>query len=184
MTEGILCFSLTSPLGPLLVATSLEGVCRVSFGEDVSAFATKLESRSRAASIELSEPPDKVARQFTGYFDGRRSLFSLRLDFRFATPFQRRVFDALLKVPAGQVVTYGELARAIGRPSASRAVGSAMAHNPIPILVPCHRVIHRDGTLAGYSAGLHVKEHLLSLEGVTLPLHRRSVPAYRISVSG
>ncbi len=172
MAEKLLCASLASPLGPLLVATSGEGVCRVDFGGDMAAFIARLESRSGAALSETPEPPVEVALQFRDYFGRKRRQFTLPLDYRFATPFQRLVFDALLRVPPGQVVSYGELARAIGRPQASRAVGSAMAHNPLPILVPCHRVIHRDGTLAGYSAGLHVKEFLLALEGVMLPIRR------------
>jgi methylated-DNA-[protein]-cysteine S-methyltransferase len=175
MAEELLCASLTSPLGPLLVATLGEGVCRVVFGGDMAAFTAKLEAQSGATLTETSGPPVEVALQFSDYFAGKRRHFTLPLDYRFATPFQRLVFDALLRVPPGQVVSYGELARAIGRPQASRAVGSAMAHNPLPILVPCHRVIHRDGTLAGYSAGLHVKEFLLILEGVMLPI--RSHPA-------
>jgi len=170
MVEQLLCGSLASPLGPLLVAVSAEGVCRVVFGGDMAAFTARLSARSGATVTEALEPPLEVALQFADYFAGRRKRFTLPLDYRFATPFQRLVFEALLEVPPGQVVSYGELARRIGRPRASRGVGSALAHNPLPILVPCHRVIHRDGTLAGYSAGVHIKEYLLTLEGVMLPI--------------
>jgi len=170
MAEELLCASLTSPVGPLWVAISAEGVSRVVLGGDVAAFTAGLAARSTATVAEVSGPPAEVALQFATYFAGRRKRFTLPLDHRFATPFQRLVFNALLEVPPGQVVSYGELARAIGRPRASRGVGSALAHNPLPILVPCHRVIHRDGTLAGYSAGVHVKEYLLALEGVMLPI--------------
>ena len=170
MAEELPCSSLISPLGPLLVAVSAEGVCRVVLGEDMAAFTAELVARGDATVTEASEPPLEVTLQFADYFAGRRKRFTLPLDYRFATPFQRLVFDVLLEVPPGQVVSYGELARAIGRPQASRGVGSALAHNPLPILVPCHRVIRRDGTLAGYSAGVHIKEYLLTLEGVMLPI--------------
>ena len=170
MDEGLVCTSLASPLGPLVVAVSEAGVCCVAFEGDVTASVPRWVARSGASATEASEPPAQVAAQFADYFAGKRKGFTLPLDYRFVTPFQRLVFDVLLQVPPGQVVTYGELARAIGRPQASRGVGSAMAHNPLPILVPCHRVIRRDGTLAGYSAGVRIKEYLLALEGVMLPI--------------
>jgi methylated-DNA-[protein]-cysteine S-methyltransferase len=172
--EEILCTVLPAPppLGPLLVAISTQGICRVEFGEDMVAFTAELAARSGVTVVEAPEPPQHVARQFADYFAGRRRRLTLPLDHRFMTPFQRQVFDILLEVPPGQIVTYRELAQAIGRPQASRGVGSAMAHNPLPILVPCHRVIRSDGTLAGYSAGPHIKEYLLALEGVMLPLKR------------
>lgn len=172
MAEELLCSSLASPVGPLLVAVSTDGVCRVAFGGDMSAFVAKLAARSRCAVRPVPEQLSEVAQQFADYFAGRRRRFTLPLDYRFATPFQQLVFSVLLRVPPGQVVSYGELARAIGRPRASRGVGSALAHNPLPILVPCHRVIHRNGSLAGYSAGVHIKEYLLTLEGVMLPIRR------------
>lgn len=170
--EEILCTTLDSPLGPLLVGASGTGICRVVFGDDMATFVAKLTDRSSAIAAEASEPPPQVALQFTDYFAGRRKRFTLPLDHRFLTPFQQAVFDTLLEVPPGEVATYGELARRIGRPGASRGVGSALAHNPIPILIPCHRVIRSDGTLAGYSAGVHIKEYLLTLEGVMLPIRR------------
>jgi len=184
MTEELLCTSLTSPLGPLLVAVSAEGVCRVVFGDDMATFTAQLAARSGTSGTESWEPPVQVAHQFADYFAGKCKGFALTLDYRLVTPFQRLVFDVLLEVPPGQVVSYGDLARAIGRPLASRGVGSALAHNPLPILVPCHRVIRRDGTLAGYSAGLHIKEYLLTLEGVMLPLQWYSPPVLRGAAKG
>jgi O-6-methylguanine DNA methyltransferase len=142
----------------------------VKFDRDLSAFVADLRGRSNATVTEVSKPPESVSHQFARYFAGEQERFTLRLDRRFMTPFQHQVFDVLLEVPAGQIVTYRELAHAIGRPRASRGVGSAMAHNPLPILVPCHRVVRSDGTLAGYAAGVHIKEYLLALEGVMLPL--------------
>ena len=170
MAEEILYASITAPLGPLLVAVSARGVCRVVFGDDVAGFAAELAARMGSSVLEAPRQLSEVTFQFADYFRGRRKRFTLRLDYGLATSFQRLVFGALLQVPAGQVVSYGELARAIGRPGAGRGVGSALAHNPLPILVPCHRVIRKDGTLAGYSGGVHIKERLLTLEGVMLPI--------------
>ena len=98
------------------------------------------------------------------YFRGERRAFTLPLDPR-GTPFRRRVWEALAAVPYGQTVTYGELARQIGSPRAVRAVGQANHHNPLPILLPCHRVVGADGSLTGYAGGLELKRFLLALEG-------------------
>jgi len=170
MAQDILCTSLTSPVDLLLVAFSAEGVCRVVIGGDMATFIARLAHRSRFAVAEAPRQPSDIALQFADYFAGTRRRFTLPLDCRFATPFQQLLFQELLRISPGQVVSYGDVARAIGRPRAARGVGSALSRNPLPILVPCHRVIHKDGTLAGYSAGVHVKEYLLVLEGVLLPI--------------
>ena len=101
--------------------------------------------------------------QLTEYFGGTRRDFDLPLSAA-GTPFQRQVWEELRRIPYGETISYGELARRIGRPTASRAVGAANGRNPIAIVVPCHRVIGADGTLIGYGGGLRVKETLLSLE--------------------
>ena len=98
------------------------------------------------------------------YFQGKRRAFDLPLDPR-GTPFQRRVWDALAAVPFGETVTYGALARRVGSPKAVRAVGQANHRNPLPILLPCHRVVGADGSLTGYAGGLELKRFLLDLEG-------------------
>ena len=170
MAEEFRGMSLTSPLGPLWVAASEGGICRVAFEREWAAFLTRLAVRGGPAVAELAEPSPEVVRQFGEYFSGQRQAFTLPLDYRFATPFQRLAYEALLRVPLGKVVSYRDLAQAIGRPRASRAVGQAMARNPLPILVPCHRVLRRDGMLGGYTGGLHIKEYLLALEGVLLPV--------------
>ena len=105
--------------------------------------------------------------QLRAYAGRRRRAFTCPLDFRAmqGSPFQRKVWKALLAIPFGQTRTYGEVARAVGRPGAARAVGSACGRNPVAIVVPCHRVIGSNGRLAGYSAGLTVKRRLLQLEG-------------------
>ena len=170
MTEGLLCTSIDTPLGRLLLASSKAGVCRVRFGRVMAILTRELTTRRGATVTLASEPPEDVRSQFAEYFTGARGHFCLPLDYRFVTQFQRRVFEALSRVPAGRVVAYGELARRIGRPTASRGVGRALAYNPLPILVACHRVVRADGTLGGYSGGVQIKEYLLSLEGVMLPL--------------
>jgi methylated-DNA-[protein]-cysteine S-methyltransferase len=107
--------------------------------------------------------------QLTEYFAGERRAFDLPLAPR-GTPFQQKVWRALCDIPFGTVRTYGDVARAIGQPLARRAVGQANGRNPLPIVIPCHRVVAGDGTIGGYSGGLHVKHRLLALEGVELRL--------------
>ena len=112
--------------------------------------------------------PDALAdveRQLAEYFAGSRRRFDLEVDLRPLTRFQRRVLEAAREIPYGRVVPYAELARRIGRPRASRAVGNALGHNPVGIVVPCHRVVKSDGGLGGYTGGVEFKERLLALEG-------------------
>jgi methylated-DNA-[protein]-cysteine S-methyltransferase len=106
----------------------------------------------------------EVARQLDEYFDGSRTTFDLPLA-PAGTPFQRRVWDELARIPRGTTVTYGELAARVGHPGASRAVGAAVGRNPISIVVPCHRVVGADATLTGYAGGVERKASLLALEG-------------------
>jgi len=124
---------------------------RVAGGADPSA-----ERHVEAAVLQLDE-----------YFAGRRREFDLPLDLR-GTPFQVLAWQALLRIPFGATVTYGEQAAMIGRPGAARAVGSANGRNPVPIVVPCHRVLAAGSALGGYSSGLDVKRSLLALEGVSV----------------
>lgn len=108
-------------------------------------------------------PFQAVRRQLDAYFEGEHLAFDLPLAAQ-GTPFQQRVWSELRKIPYGQTISYAELARRIGRPTAARAVGAANARNPIPIIVPCHRVIAADGSLGGYGGGIHRKKKLLQLE--------------------
>jgi len=105
----------------------------------------------------------KIQKQFEEYFSGKRRKFTLPLDLQ-GTAFDQKVWKATQKIPYGQVRTYKEIAKMIGKPNASRAVGNALGRNPIPIIIPCHRVIASDGTLGGYSSGLKIKKILLRLE--------------------
>jgi methylated-DNA-[protein]-cysteine S-methyltransferase len=114
---------------------------------------------------ELRETPllMEAARQIREYFEGTRTAFDLPLNPE-GTPFQAAVWAELAKIPAGETRTYGDIARAIGKPNASRAVGSANHHNPLPVFIPCHRVIGSGGALVGYGGGLPLKQQLLELE--------------------
>ena len=154
-----------SSVGPLTL-TAEEGVLvAIDFGAPADcADAAYADPADGAAP---APPADSVlaeaTRQLSAYFAGELRQFDLRLR-PSGTPFQLTVWQALRRIPYGETVTYGELARGIGRPTAARAVGSANHHNPLPIIVPCHRVIGADGTLTGYAGGLGVKSALLAVE--------------------
>ncbi len=120
-----------------------------------------------------TRPPEtplerQVAEELTEYFAGRRSRFTFRVS-PAGTPFERRCWDALQEIPYGETRTYGEIARAVGNPKGSRAVGSANHKNPIPIIIPCHRVVNTGGGLGGYGGGLELKRRLLALEQAHAP---------------
>jgi len=110
--------------------------------------------------------PAKLARQIKAYLSGKPVRFTCRLDLSSGTPFQQKVWRALLTIPRGQTRSYAWVARKIGRPKSFRAVGAACGANPVPIIVPCHRVLASDGSLGGFGGGLALKKQLLKLEGV------------------
>ena len=155
-----------SPVGELLVATTDRGVCCISFtpAETITALARNRGSRVLRVPRRL-EP---VRRELDEYFEGRRTAFELDVDISFLAPFHRVVLDELARVPYGEVTTYGGLAARIERPHAARAVGGALNKNPVPIVLPCHRVIGASGSLVGYAGGLDRKRILLQLEGALL----------------
>ena len=147
-----------SPVGELLVAVTPRGLTAIAFeGDDRDRVLDRL---ARGLS-----PTDDVRRELDEYFRGARRRFDLRLDRRLMSPFAKDVLGATARVPFGRLATYGEIAGRIGRPKAARAVGAALGANPIPIVVPCHRVIGAGGNLTGYGGGLPRKELLLRLEG-------------------
>jgi len=159
-----------TPIGPLLVAVTDRGLLRVSFtaGRDP---AEELESLARVAGPAVLRAPRAVAaahRELDEYFGGTRRAFDLEVDLRGQAPFTLRVLDELARVPFGATATYGELAGRAGRPAAARAVGMVMNRNPIPIVLPCHRIVGSNGSLTGYAGGLELKEQLLRHEGVIL----------------
>jgi len=154
-------------LGDVLLASTDVGLLRVHF-PILHKQPTKL-LRKMAPGAEVVRDKAKlksVARQMKQYLQGKRRTFKLKLDFGNQTAFRRRLLLKTFEMPYGKTVTYGELARICGRPSGARAVGQAMANNPIPIIVPCHRVLASDGGLGGYSGGLKYKKMLLNLEGI------------------
>jgi methylated-DNA-[protein]-cysteine S-methyltransferase len=146
-----------SPVGPLLVAGSDAGLSLINFqtGRHVR--------QPEAAWVEDRAPFEEAIAQLSSYFDGTLQRFELKLAPR-GTPFQLAVWQKLLEVAYGETISYGELARRVGNPRASRAVGAANGQNPLPIVVPCHRVIGQQGKLTGYGGGLPIKELLLDLE--------------------
>jgi methylated-DNA-[protein]-cysteine S-methyltransferase len=152
-----------SPVGDLFVASTERGLCRISYtveGQDEAV------ARVFGARV-LRMPLDEVRRELDEYFEGRRREFDLSIDLRVA-PFHQAVLVELARVPYGQTDTYGHLAALVGRPKAARAVGTVMNRNPIPIVLPCHRIVGANGSLTGYGGGLPAKRLLLELEGATL----------------
>jgi len=152
-----------SPFGELFLAATPQGLCRISYtveGQD------ELVARIFGARV-LRSPLDDVRRELDEYFEGHRREFDLPLDLRVA-PFHEAVLGELARVPYGRTDTYGHLASLVGRPKAARAVGTVMNRNPIPIVLPCHRIVGANGSLTGYGGGLDVKKALLELEGATL----------------
>lgn len=154
--------TLESPLGPVLVAGDAAGLRYISFLSGTAAL------EPHATWVRDERPLDEAVRQLRAYFAGELQRFELSLAAR-GTPFQQRVWRALREIPYGQTISYGELARRIGQPTASRAVGAANGRNPLPIVVPCHRVIGSTGRLTGFAGGLHLKEGLLALEQAHAP---------------
>jgi len=154
-----------SPVGTLLVATTDRGLCRISFDPQPEREAEWLAEAFGVKVLRAAKPVDDARRQLEEYFEGERTRFELPVDLRQSAPFSREILKRLARVPHGETTTYGALARAVGRPQAARAVGTVMNRNPIPIVLPCHRVVGANGSLTGYAGGLERKELLLKLEG-------------------
>lgn len=169
-TKEILYYSeMESPLGPLTLFVSGIGLCSLQFGPiDHTIIKTKMNKHFLKDKFILDDAKlIDVKKQLNEYFQGTRKAFQLRLDLR-GTPFQLKVWQHLQAIHYGETMSYKEVAEAIGIPKAVRAVGGANNQNPIPIIVPCHRVIGSNGALVGYGGGLERKEHLLNLEKGTV----------------
>jgi methylated-DNA-[protein]-cysteine S-methyltransferase len=152
-----------SPVGELFLASTDRGLCRISYRVE-----GQEEELARTYGVRvLRMPLDSVRRELDEYFAGHRREFDLSLDLRVA-PFHEAVLHELARVPYGRTETYGTLAAKVGRPRAARAVGTVMNRNPIPIVLPCHRIVGANGALTGYAGGLDVKLRLLQLEGAML----------------
>lgn len=151
--------TVNSPIGPLTLM-SRDG-CLTHLGMEDQAHATL----APPDSVRNDDAFAEVSTQLDEYFAGRRKTFDVAMTLE-GTDFQRRVWAELSAIPYGETISYGELARRVGNPKASRAVGSANGHNPVAVIVPCHRVIAGNGTIGGYGGGLERKVHLLELEQV------------------
>jgi len=159
-----------SPLGDLWVALSDQGLAAIEWSQaeaDFGAFLTKRFKRQVQPDPQKAGP---ALRQLDEYLRGARKIFDLPIDWSLLRPFQRQVLQIVFAIPYGQTRTYGEIAHEIGNPRAARAVGRANATNPMPLVIPCHRVIGSDGKLHGYGGGegLPTKEWLLKMEGAVL----------------
>ena len=161
--------TLDSPVGELLVAVTPRGLASIAFeGVDRDALMERFARELSPRVLTAARATDDVRRELDGYFRGARRRFDLALDRRLMSRFMEQVLEATARVPFGHLATYGEIAGRIGRPKAARAVGAALGANPIPIVIPCHRVIGANGKLTGYGGGLPRKELLLRLEGSLL----------------
>ena len=169
-----------SPICPLLIVTDVNGVLRaLEFGDHESRMDRLLREHYDEYTLEEGVAPTSLTQALQAYFDGNLDALDDVIVATGGTAFQRDVWKALRTIPAGSTISYGELAAKIGRPKASRAVGAANGSNPIPIVVPCHRVIGANGTLTGYGGGLAHKKWLLDHEArFTSVAAGASVPGY------
>ena len=155
-----------SPLGPLLLAGTDAGLVRIAFTcQDHDRVLEELAAAVGTRILRSDNGFEAVARQLEEYFTGNRTAFSLAVDLRLAQGFRRTVLGELTRIGYGNTRTYSQVASAVGNARAVRAVGTACAKNPLPIVIPCHRVRRQDGSLGGYAGGPDAKETLLSLEG-------------------
>ncbi len=155
-----------SPFGTLLAAATDRGLVRLAFPEeDVDAVLERLARRISPRIVESSTPLESVQRELDEYFSGTRRSFELPLDWALIGAFGRRVLRVTYEIPYGGVLSYAEVAADAGSPRGSRAAGNALGSNPIPIVIPCHRVLRTGGALGGYGGGLERKRYLLELEG-------------------
>lgn len=158
--------SVDSPFGTFIAAATSRGLVRLALtpvrSDDVLG---ELAARISPRVLEMPARLDAVRRELDEYFSGRRWAFDIAVDWSLTAGFNRKVLRATARIPYGEVRSYGEMARRAGSPRAARAAGNALHNNPVPIIVPCHRVVGSDGRLVGYGGGLPMKEALLHLEG-------------------
>jgi methylated-DNA-[protein]-cysteine S-methyltransferase len=161
-----------SPVGTLVAAATPRGLARLAYEDDNGGLDEILEAVARRLSPRIlaarGSELDEVRRELQQYFEGRRRAFEIPIDWSLTSGFGRRILRATAAIPFGQTSTYIEVAAKAGSPRGSRAAGNALGANPIPIVVPCHRVLRTGGGLGGYTGGLHRKERLLTIEGVLL----------------
>jgi len=159
-------------IGPLLVGVTDRGVCRITFDPEPERELELLARLYGPRVLRASRPVDRLHRELDEYLSGRRRTFDVEPDLRVQPEFYKRVLAELAHVEYGHTTTYGALAAIAGKPRAARAVGTVMNRNPVPIVLPCHRVIGANGKLTGYAGGLSRKEELLRLEAENAPRFR------------
>jgi methylated-DNA-[protein]-cysteine S-methyltransferase len=169
-TEGLLDVvyaEVDSPFGPLLLAATPRGLVRISLpAYEQEETLEELAARISPRVLEAPERLDEARRELDLYFDGKLTEFDLAIDWQLTGGFRKRVQQAIARIPYGKTRSYTEVARSAGNERAVRAAGTACGSNPIPIVVPCHRVLRSGGALGGYGGGLPMKEGLLKLEGI------------------
>jgi len=156
----MLTTTIPTPLGHFQAYADKHGLCRLVFPDDANSGTQKIDSITESCSHPTFQ---EVGKQLTEYFQGERQSFSLPLSVQ-GTVFQRAVWDLLCKIPYGSTTSYGQLAQQLGSKNKARAVGGAAHANPLPVIIPCHRLIGADGKLTGFAGGLKIKKYLLELE--------------------
>jgi methylated-DNA-[protein]-cysteine S-methyltransferase len=182
MAKALGYTTMDSPIGPLLLASTEEGLCLIQFGDQQSGLAELqrwCKKTFLGITLERNDDMNETAKtQLQEYFAGTRKEFDLPIKL-YGTPFQKAVWTELSRIPFGETRSYKDIALAIGASKAVRAIGGANNRNPIPVVIPCHRVIGSNGALVGYGGGLPIKEFLLSLEDVQLSMSALSSSAVR-----
>ncbi len=153
-----------TPLGSFIIGSVPEGVCYIGLSDSVKDLRIRCQKHLGEDEFTLAVTENQLAeKQILDYFNGNLKKFTFPV-FHINTPFRKKALEEVSKIPYGETASYGEIARRMGKPSASRAVGSANATNPLPLVIPCHRVVAGDGSLGGYGGGLKMKKWLLDLE--------------------
>ncbi len=163
-----------TPIGPVSFIAGDRGLQRVAF-MTLKSLKRSVDARATSPSLTGLQTLSDVMQELNAYFFGLRKTFSIDLDWQVLTGFQLEVLTRTAAIPYGQVLTYGQLAHELGTPGAARAVGSALGANPMPLVIPCHRVIGSNGQLRGYAGGLEMKAFLLSLEGHSVQAGRLQI---------
>lgn len=165
-TMSVVTTQIETAIGPIQLAATETGLCKIALGDETPESFEAWLTRHVGPAVPAPETTalERAAEQLKAYLEGELEAFDLPLDLR-GTPFQKMVWNTVATLPFGRTTTYGQIASQIGKPNASRAVGAANGANPLPIIVPCHRVIGGNGDLCGYGGGLHIKRTLLDLEG-------------------
>ena len=167
-TVNVTCSGFEGPFGPCFLARTDRGLCAFSVRGSKRRLLEQFDKRSDVRLEEVGDCMPEARCQILEYFSSKRERFELPLDLFLGTAFQQKAWRGLCRIPFGQTRSYGWLAQQTGKPGAARAVGQANGRNPIPVIVPCHRVIAADGAIGGFSGGLDLKRKLLALEGVMI----------------